>query len=57
MIITGVIIPISGKERNDSPEITEKDKLARLMEEIQIQMERIEDENNTEPLEVIKLFY
>jgi hypothetical protein len=34
-----------------------EDKLARLIEEIQIQMERIENENNTEPLEVIKLFY
>lgn len=34
-----------------------EDKLTRLMEEIQIQMERIENENNTEPLEVIKLFY
>jgi hypothetical protein len=34
-----------------------EDKLTRLIEEIQIQMERIENENNAEPLEVIKLFY
>jgi hypothetical protein len=33
------------------------DKLTRLIEEIQIQMERIESEENTELLEVIKLFY
>ncbi len=41
----------------DGKGVDMEDKLARLMDEIQIQMERIEHENNTEPLEVIKLFY
>jgi hypothetical protein len=34
-----------------------EDKLARLIEEIQIQMERIEKDDNTELLEIVKLFY
>lgn len=34
-----------------------EDKLARLIEEIQIQMERIEKEENMELLEIVKLFY
>jgi hypothetical protein len=34
-----------------------EDKLTRLMDEIQIQMERIENEENTELVEIIKLFY
>ena len=33
------------------------DKLTRLVEEIQIQIKRIENEENTELLEVVKLFY
>ena len=33
------------------------DKLSRLIEEIHIQIERIENEENTELLEIIKLFY
>lgn len=33
------------------------DKLTRLVEEIHIQMKRIENEENTELLEVVKLFY
>ena len=34
-----------------------EDKLTRLMDEIQIQMERIENEENTELVDIIKLFY
>jgi len=41
----------------DGKGVDMEDKLTRLMDEIQIQMERIENEENTEPLEVIKLFY
>ena len=33
------------------------DKLARLMQEIQIQIERIENDENNELLEIIKLYY
>ena len=33
------------------------DKLTRLVEEIHVQMKRIEKEENTELLEVVKLFY
>ena len=41
----------------DGKEVDMEDKLTCLIEEIQIQMGRIENENNAEPLEVIKLFY
>jgi hypothetical protein len=41
----------------DGKGVDMEDKLTRLIEEIQIQMWRIENENNAEPLEVIKLFY
>jgi hypothetical protein len=34
-----------------------EDKIARLMDEIQIQMERIENEENTELVDIVKLFY
>ena len=33
------------------------DKLARLMQEIQIQIERIENDENNELFEIIKLYY
>ena len=33
------------------------DKLARLMQEIQIQIERIENDENNELLEIIKMYY
>ena len=33
------------------------DKLARLMQEIQTQIERIENDENNELLEIIKLYY
>jgi hypothetical protein len=33
------------------------DKLIRLIEEIRIQIKRIENEENTDLLEVVKLFY
>ena len=33
------------------------DKLARLIEEIDIQINRIDNEDNTELLEIVKLFY
>jgi hypothetical protein len=41
----------------DGKGVDMEDKLTRLIEEIQIQIGRIENENNAEPLEVIKLFY
>ena len=41
----------------DGKGVDMEDKLARLIEEIQIQMEQIEKEENTELLEIIKLFY
>jgi hypothetical protein len=33
------------------------DKLSRLLEEIHTQIKRIENEENTELLEIVKLFY
>jgi len=41
----------------DGKGVDTEDKLARLMEEIQIQMERIENEENNELVDIIKLFY
>jgi len=41
----------------DGKGVDMEDKLTRLMDEIQIQMERIENEENTELVEIIKLFY
>ena len=41
----------------DGKGVDMEDKLTRLMEEIQIQMERIENEENTEFVDIIKLFY
>lgn len=41
----------------DGKGVDMEDKLTRLMDEIQIQMERIENEENTELVDIIKLFY
>jgi hypothetical protein len=41
----------------DGKGVDMEDKLTRLMDEIQIQMERIENEENTELVEIMKLFY
>ena len=41
----------------DGKGVDMEDKLARLVEEISKQIERIENEENTELLEVVKLFY
>lgn len=41
----------------DGKGVDMEDKLTRLMEEIHIQMERIENEENTELVDIIKLFY
>ena len=41
----------------DGKGVDMEDKLTRLIDEIQIQMERIENEENTELVDIIKLFY
>jgi hypothetical protein len=41
----------------DGKGVDMEDKLTRLIGEIHIQMERIEKEENTELLEIVKLFY
>uniref|UniRef100_A0A6C0L9V1 DUF559 domain-containing protein n=1 Tax=viral metagenome TaxID=1070528 RepID=A0A6C0L9V1_9ZZZZ len=41
----------------DGKGVDMEDKLERLLEEIQTQIDRIENEDNTELVEIIKLFY
>jgi hypothetical protein len=41
----------------DGKGVDMEDKLTHLIEEIQIQIERIENEENTELLEIVELFY
>ena len=41
----------------DGKEVDMVDKLVRLMEEIKIQIDRIENDENNELLEIIKLYY